>query len=117
MANLAEMVTSMKKKDGSDDNSDALIGIKIDQHLPHLRDNDPDFDRHWREFRAVMDMYSFGRKSPARKIDQLYLFGGTLQKGGIRHRIYQTAIQAAQHKKRLPEGKYFGLCGREPITI
>ena len=50
-----------------------------------------------------MDMQSFGKKTPTRKIDQLYLFGTTLAKGGVRHRIFQTLVQRAQYKKRLPE--------------
>ena len=103
MAVLADQLKAgQEDKSKSDDRSNAIIGLKMDQTMPTLKDSDVDFENHWRQFTSIMDMHSFGKRN-VRRIDQLVAFGVSLQAGGTRRRIYDKAMKEAQHEKRLPE--------------
>eukprot|EP00969_Alexandrium_andersonii_P160100 7073735-Alexandrium_andersonii.AAC.1 len=54
----------------ADDRLNALAGIKLEQTMPVLKDTDPEFDRHWRNFQSIGDCHSFGRRG-VRPLDAL----------------------------------------------
>ena len=62
------------EKGRTDDKCNAIIGLKFDQTIPVLKDNDVDFEAHWLNFTSIMEMHSFGRKA-VRPIDKLVAFG------------------------------------------
>eukprot|EP00969_Alexandrium_andersonii_P207667 9174324-Alexandrium_andersonii.AAC.1 len=46
----------------ADDRLNALAGIKFEQTMPVIKDSDPDFDKHWRNFQSIIDCHAFGRR-------------------------------------------------------
>ena len=60
MAVLAEQLKGNKDDNAkSDDRSNAIIGLKMEPD--YAQDNDMDFEGHWMNFQACLDMHSFGR--------------------------------------------------------
>eukprot|EP00969_Alexandrium_andersonii_P016802 736348-Alexandrium_andersonii.AAC.1 len=59
--------------------------------MPVIKDSDPDFDKHWRNFQPIIDCHSFGRRG-VRPLDALTVFKKTLPAGSIRLRTYETFI-------------------------
>ena len=86
----------------------ALAGIKFEQTLPVLKDNDPDFERHWHNAQSIIDCHAFGRRG-VRPLDVLVVFKRTLPAGSIRLRPYATFIDRAHRMGASPPRR-----GRRP---
>ena len=83
------------------DKLNALTGIEFKQTLPVIRDADPDFDKHWRHVQSILDCHAFGRQG-VRPLDVLILMKKTLAPSSSRLRTYQTLMDRARKKARLP---------------
>ncbi len=65
----------------------ALAGLKFDQTLPVLKDNDLDFEGHWLKLESILNCHGVGRQG-VRPIDVLTLYRKCLQQGGTRSRMF-----------------------------
>ena len=77
------------------------MGIKFEKTVPILRDSDPDYETHWRQFQSILDCYSFGRTA-VRPIDTLNYYLQAHPAGSARLLIYDTLFKQAMIAGRLP---------------
>ena len=109
-ANLAKtqdaIVDKLLGRKGADDGQQldklsALSGLDFKQQLPVLKDQNTDYDKHWREFQSIIDCHAFGRKT-VRPYDILTVYKKCLPAGSIRLTHFTTMIDRARKKNRLP---------------
>ena len=79
-----------------------IIGLKIDQTLPLLKDSDSDFEGHWRQFQSVLECYG---KCGAQlsSYETLIMYRRGLPNGSIRIRTFDNELKKARNRNRLPD--------------
>ena len=79
-----------------------IIGLKIDQTLPLLRDSDADFEGHWRQFQSVLDCYG---KCGAQlsSYETLIMYRRCLPNGCLRLKTFDNELKKARNRGRLPD--------------
>ena len=93
---------SSPERDAQGSYSSSLFsGIEFKKTLPQIKDSDTDFKRHWDNFQNLIDCHSFGKKVP-RPYEVLMLLAGTFPANSVRLRIYNTQVDRARKKGRLP---------------
>ena len=78
-----------------------LAGLGFKQSLPVIKDSDLDFEKHLREFRAIVDCYALTRQQGVRPYDLLVVFKRTLAPGSTRLKL-ENEIARAVKAGRLP---------------
>ena len=84
------------------DKLNAITGLEFKQSLPVIKDSNPDFEKHWRHFQSLLDCHSFGRQG-VRPLDVIVLLRKTLPDNSSRKRTYDTLVDRARKKGRLPD--------------
>ncbi len=65
-----------------------LASLEFKQSSPVIKDSDFEFDKHLRQFRAIVDCYALTRQEGVRFYDLLVVFKRTLAPGSTRLKIY-----------------------------
>ena len=105
MDSVVDRFTEFHDRTGSEDyTSDkfqAISGLEFKRSPPTIRDDDPDLDRHDREFDNLVACYSFGSRRP-REVDKLHMYATSSKEGSTRRMVYENALRRAIREGRIP---------------
>ena len=82
MDSVIDRFTELQDRRGGEDYTtdkfQAISGLDFKRSPPIIRDDDPDLDRHDREFDNMVACYSFGSRKP-REVDKLHMYATSFQ--------------------------------------
>ena len=102
MSTIASAVKSGKDEEYTD-KLQSITQADFRRKPPVIKDEDPDLDRHDREFDNMVSCFSVGGKRNLRPIDIWHMYESSFPDGSTRRKVYKNCDRVAQAAGRLPD--------------
>ena len=97
---LDKVTDAIVKKSESTKTTDRYLQF-MKKDMPMLMDANPNLEEHNAEWQQWMNMMAAGNV-PARDDEVLVVYGQSLEKGGIRSKVFENEMKRARMNNRLP---------------